>query len=77
MKLIATIRNYRSPVKSNPYTVQVHLDGRPIWEKTFRTVKKCEDAIEAEFGGAEIVQDLISKRENKTLYKKVVTKLSI
>ena len=69
MKLIATLKNYGSNVKSNPYVVEVRLDGRLIWEKSFKTVKRCNDEIEKQFGGCEIVKDFNSKRENMVLLK--------
>ena len=69
MKLIATIKNYGSDVKSNPYNVEVRLDGRLIWVKSFRTVKRSEAEIEKQFGGAEICKDFIYKKENLALLK--------
>lgn len=69
MKLIATIRNHGSDVKSNPYNVEVRLDGRLIWVKSFRTVKRAETEIEKQFGGAEIYKDFMYKKENFALLK--------
>lgn len=68
MKLIATIRNYGSRVKSNPYHLEVRLNGRPIFEKSYRTIKSCEEELK-NFDGAEIVRDFNYKRENAALLK--------
>ena len=59
MKLIAKIKNYGSEVDSQPYVLEVRLNGRRVFERSFKSVEKIEAYIDKEFGGAEVTTDFM------------------